>query len=246
MTPDALLDLCARVADAIRVAVAGIDARALLDPGVREGQYHLDLVADAAALEVLHAAGVGVVSEESGFTGNPASPIEVVLDPVDGSTNCSRGIPLWGTAIGVRVDGDVVVGYVCNQTTGTTWTARRGGGAFRDGVAIRASETRTPTRALLATEGLPPRSDFWQFRALGSAAIDMCMVADGSIDGAIVPGGIYVWDYLGAQLICEEAGAVVAEATGASLIDAPHGEKRWPLVAGTAELLEVLRPIAKA
>jgi len=244
MTPEAMLDLCARVSDAVRDAVGNIDADRLGHAGVRESQYHLDLVADEVALSILHAEGVGVVSEETGFTGNPDSPVVFVLDPVDGSTNASRGLPLWATAIGVRVGGDVVAGYVRNQVTGTTWTATRGGGAYRDGSRIWASDVRSSERAIVAVEGFPPETPFWQFRALGSAALDLCLVADGSVDGSVLPWGVYVWDYLGAMLICEEAGAVVAEAKGDTLIDAPPGEKRWPLAAGTPEFLDALRPAA--
>src|SRR5262245_49234151 len=71
------------------------------ESGVRDGQYAVDLEADAVCLEALYSAGFRVLSEESGITGPPASdaaPI-VVVDPLDGSTNASRGVPWYATAL---------------------------------------------------------------------------------------------------------------------------------------------------
>src|SRR4051812_31964678 len=100
--------------------VAGAVARALptvsdLGPsGLRDGQYALDLVADAAALDVLARADVGVLSEESGRRLVPGRPT-VVIDPVDGSTNCSRGVPWFATSMCVVDDDGPAVALVVNQ-----------------------------------------------------------------------------------------------------------------------------------
>ncbi len=65
--------------------------------GVRATQYHLDVVADEVALRVLRGAGYRVVSEESGATGD--GEVTVVVDPIDGSTNCDRGVPFFATSL---------------------------------------------------------------------------------------------------------------------------------------------------
>ena len=62
--------------------------------GLREGQYQSDLTADEAAWQVLNGAGLAVMSEESGRRGDPEAELVVVIDPLDGSTNASMGIPL--------------------------------------------------------------------------------------------------------------------------------------------------------
>src|SRR5262245_16258978 len=96
MTTGELLALCDAALDAQRAAVATPDraARRRRRDG-HPGQSALDVVADAAILDVLHPAGLAVLSEESGRTGADDADIVVVVDPVDGSTNCARGIPYW-------------------------------------------------------------------------------------------------------------------------------------------------------
>ena len=70
--------------------------------GQRATQYHLDVVADEVALRVLGGAGFQIVSEESGRSG--AGPLTVVVDPIDGSTNCDRGVPFYSTSLAVLRD----------------------------------------------------------------------------------------------------------------------------------------------
>ena len=90
MDAESLLDVLDEAAAAVGGALGQISdwQRA----GNRPDQYGLDLVADEAALTVLHAAGLSVLSEESGLT-EPGRTLLAVLDPVDGSTNASRGVP---------------------------------------------------------------------------------------------------------------------------------------------------------
>src|SRR4051812_11906824 len=99
MTADDILDLFEEAARAIADAVAQITGPDRRAKGDRPGQYALDLRADAAALAVLHRAPVRVVSEESGESGQADADITVVIDPVDGSTNCSRGLSYWATSL---------------------------------------------------------------------------------------------------------------------------------------------------
>src|SRR5436305_14842352 len=96
MTGDALVEVLREAATAVRAALDTLDDWGLA--GTRAGQYRSDLAADEAALAVLDRAGLGVLSEESGLTGGDREVV-VVLDPVDGSTNASRGIPLVDTRL---------------------------------------------------------------------------------------------------------------------------------------------------
>ena len=110
--------------------LTGIERRARTD---RIGQYHLDTVADAAVLPVLNALPVRVLSEESAWSGQDDAEITVVVDPVDGSTNCSRGIPYWGISLcALDADGPQCA-LVENGATGARYTAVRGQGAWLDG-----------------------------------------------------------------------------------------------------------------
>ena len=208
--------------------------------GTKEGQYRSDLVADQAAIDVLDAAGLGVMSEESGLHHGDRDTI-VVLDPVDGSTNASRGIPWWATsACAVDADGPLAA-VVVNQATGTRFAATRHGGAWRDGRPIRPTSSRSMRESIVAISGYPRRWLGWsQYRSLGAAALDLCAVACGQVDAFIdcASTSLAPWDYLGGMLICQEAGAHVAEAFGADLVLTRQAERRVPVAAATPELLD--------
>ncbi|MGQ0803907.1 MAG: inositol monophosphatase family protein [Actinomycetota bacterium] len=243
MTPEALLACFADAADAARDAVGTLTGTARRGRTDRPGQYDLDVVADAAVLEVLHPLGVAVVSEESGCTGPADAPVTVVLDPVDGSTNCARGIPYWAISLcALDADGPLCA-LVRNQATGSMTTAVRGAGALRDGAPLAPSSVRTVGDAVVDLAGMPARPLRWkQFRALGSAALALCDVAAGGIDGYIDAVGIHApWDYLGGLLACTEAGAIVVDAQDRPLAVADPHAHRQLLAAGTTELLDQLR-----
>ena len=208
--------------------------------GTRDGQYRSDLVADQAALEVIEQAGFGAVSEESGVH-HPERPIIVVLDPVDGSTNASRGLPWWATSACAVDAGGPLAAVVANQADGTRFEAVRGGGARRDGQPIAPTGCTAMADAIVALSGYPRRWLGWsQYRALGAAALDLCAVAAGTVDAFVDCAGqsLAPWDYLGALLICREAGAVVAEAFGRDLVTLEHGPRRTPVAAATQSLLD--------
>src|SRR5690606_18301340 len=92
------------------------------ESGRRAGQYLVDVDVDAIAVEMLHVAGFAVLSEESGRTGPADAPV-VVLDPLDGSTNASRGIPWFATALCLVDDVGPAVALVANQASGERWSA---------------------------------------------------------------------------------------------------------------------------
>ena len=199
--------------------------------GTRPGQYRSDLVADAAAVRVLTEAGLGVLSEESGLSAGASSrPLLAVLDPVDGSTNASRRIPWFATSICVLDEDGPLAALVVNQATGVRYEAVRDGGARRDGEPIAPSTQQSLGRSLIGLSGYPPRYLGWrQFRALGAAALDLCAVADGTLDGYLdcMRDAHGSWDYLGGLLVCSEAGAPVADAArarpgGAGPLRPPH------------------------
>src|SRR6185437_12817482 len=205
------------------------------------GQYALDLIADAAALEILGTLPVRVVSEESGVHERD-SEITVVLDPIDGSTNCSRGLSYWAISIcALDADGPLAA-LVVNQATGERNTAIRGEGAYRDGVQMWASKTTKVEQSVIALSGYIIDPLPWkQFRALGCAALMLCDVAAGGLDGLTdSEPNLAPWDYLGGYLACLEAGAVVCDANGDDLVTDDPRARRQVMAAGTPELLSAL------
>jgi len=243
MTPDALTDLFVVAAIAVRDAVRAIPRPSLRDRTDRPGQYALDLVADRAALDVLRHAPARIVSEESGVHERTAAPVTLVLDPVDGSTNCARGIPYWATSICALDAGGPLVALVANHATGDNTIAVRGKGAHRGGVALQASRATQLTDAVVGLGGLPRAHLGWkQSRALGCCSLMLCDVAAGGLDAYFDPGAYHApWDYLGGMLACTEAGAVVRDAQGRELVVAEFEARRQIVAAGTGGLADALQ-----
>lgn len=234
------LQLLNDVADAIGAALKGI-----VDwgpSGLRDTQYSADLVVDQVALEMLRAAGVGILSEESGSE-NLDRSIVVIVDPLDGSTNASRGIPHYATSLCAVDDAGPLVALVVDQAVGTRWWAVRGQGAFRDGAALTRPPVTGWNSALVAVSGWPPDGAGWgQFRSFGASAIDICYVADGTVDAFIdmSPSAHGVWDYAAAFLICREVGVRVEDAQGRELIVLDHSARRTPVAASNEIFNEAL------
>ena len=138
----------------------------------------------------------GMLAEEGGELKGEGNA-RWIVDPLDGTTNFAHGLPLFCTSIALERDGELVLGVVYDPMANETYTAERGGGATLNGEPIGVSDTDEPRRALLAT-GFPYDRDqvpaavklFGQFavrtqsmRRLGSAALDLCYVAAGRLDG---------------------------------------------------------------
>jgi len=242
VTDDELLALFTRAADAARESLKPLKGAARRERTDKPGQYALDLVADAAVLPVLHEAGVAVVSEESGRSGTSDASVTVVLDPVDGSTNCSRDIPYWSISLCALDRDGPLCALVANQATGVQTTAVRGKGAWRDGELVAPSGVRRVEDAVVSFSGTPARRLAWkQFRSLGSAALELCDVAAGALD-AYLTSWVSPWDYLGGMLVCQQAGAAVLDAHGEELVVAETDTRRQLVAAATPELLDAVRP----
>jgi fructose-1,6-bisphosphatase/inositol monophosphatase family enzyme len=240
LSDEVLIELLHETALAVRTALDGLDDWG--PAGTVPGQYLSDLTADAAAVGVLDEAGVGVLSEESGAHGTDRDLV-VVLDPLDGSTNASRGVPWFASSLcAVDADGPRAA-LVVDLPHGRTFTAVRGGGAHVDGVPLVPSGCDDLGEALVGISGLPERSLGWrQFRTMGAAALDLCAVAEGTLDGFVdcSPSAHGPWDYLGGALVCIEAGVPVADALGRDLVVLDHAARRTPVAGATPALLDAL------
>ena len=151
---------------------------------IRPGQYHLDLVADAAALDVLHGAGLGVLLRGVRATGPTAAP--------GGGGRSRRRLDerlAWGSrgtppASACSTRPGRAWPSSSTRCSGTRYTARRGGGAQARRPADRGVRARRVGSAVIGVSGLPAgRPPWWQTRALGAAALDLCLVAEGVLDG---------------------------------------------------------------
>ena len=214
--------------------------------GIRHTQYSVDVRADNAALAVLHDAGCAVLSEESQITGQWGDDdILVVMDPLDGSTNASRGVPWFATALCALDKNGMRASLVVNQASGKDrYWATQGGGAFHNGNQMHPSSCSMLKEAVVGVSGLASFRPQWaQFRALGAAALDICLVAQGVLDGWVDFHSHGVWDYLASILICQEAGVATSEHLDRELLVTQYDQKRTPIVAATPALLAQLREV---
>lgn len=240
MDPQDVLDSLVWAADAGRTSMSALDDWG--PSGARDTQYHTDVAADAAIIEVLESEGFGILSEEGGRI-HPDRKLTAVVDPLDGSTNAAMGLPWYATSICVVDDEGPWVSLVLDHASGRTCTAIRGQGAYLDGQRIVRRAAPRLSEAIVAISGLPPKNLGWaQFRAYGALALDLVAVAQGMFDGfvdcSIDAHG--VWDYLGATLVCSELGIPVVDALGRDLVTLDHDERRTPVCGADQALLEEL------
>lgn len=170
--------------------------------------------------------GEPILGEEEGGAEAAAGAVRWVVDPIDGTVNFVYGIPAYAVSIAAQIDGVSVAGAVADVCSGEVYSAAAGGGAhvlargerrpLRCSAASDLSMTllgtgfgydphRRAIQAELAAGMLPLVRDI---RRIGSAALDLCLVASGRLD-AHYEHGLNVWDWAAGALIAAEAGALV-------------------------------------
>jgi myo-inositol-1(or 4)-monophosphatase len=223
----------------------------------------VDRVAEDLMLAELEALGrpLTLVSEELGeleLAGG--GPPLVVLDPIDGSLNASRGMPTFATAValaGGRAMADVWLGLVRDLCTGEEFVAEGGRGAWVDGVPLPEAGAPPDRLELLMLEGASPSrvahaaqlldGRVGRLRAIGSLALSLCHTAAGRADAMAGLGRCRPVDIAAAQLVAREAGLLVGLPSVAALAGTPldlsarfqvlaaRDEPELELLAGTLE-----------
>ncbi len=166
--------------------------------------------------------GDGVLGEEYAVVPTLKGGRRWIVDPIDGTRNYSRGIPVWATLIALEEDGVLLVGVVSAPALGRRWWAERSAGAFANGQPIRVSAVGRIKDGVLcfAVEQQLPlvASRCWHARGFGDFWAHM-LVAEGAADGAIDAIGVSVWDLAAVRIIVEEAGGRFTDQTGMARID---------------------------
>jgi len=161
----------------------------------------------------------GIIGEE-GSSVESKSGITWVIDPLDGTVNYFYGLPGWNVSIAAKDKDGSVVGVVTAPTINSTWWATRGGGAFYNGHQIHCNDPIAVDRALIATgfqydvaHRTTQMTDLAKLvplvrdlRRNGAAAVDLCHVAMGALDG-YYEAGLKEWDWAAGGLVATEAGA---------------------------------------
>lgn len=218
----------------------------------------MDRASEALLVAELAGGGDGILGEEGGERPGE-SGVRWVVDPLDGTVNYLYRSPVWAVSVAAEVAGESVVGVVRAPDLGITWFAAKGQGAWRvdgDGPArrIRVAAESDLARALIGTGfGYAAAARVGQaerlvrvigrvrdIRRAGAAAVDMCWVADGTLDGYFEEG-THHWDRAAAAVIITEAGGIACGPERGAPTDAMT-------IAGNAtiawSLTEILRPAA--
>jgi myo-inositol-1(or 4)-monophosphatase len=254
-----------RATEASRRALAQFPERAERSRQLGRGEGgDMTLAIDGAVEDAVFAeledfgVGVCVVSEERGVVeiagGGPA---RVVIDPIDGSLNAKRRLPLYSISIAVA-DGDdmsaVAFGYVADLARGEEWWSRHGEGAWCNGDRIEIAPDEHARLEILGIESAHPATiaaiaealaatDAHRLRMLGSAALSLCYVASSRFDGLISLRPLRSVDVAAGQLIVREAGGGVAfpDAGYDGVAPGLDLDMRSLVLAGTSEaILELL------
>lgn len=200
-----------------------------------------------------HVPDVGFLGEETGATGDPS--VYWVLDPVDGTANFVHGVPLCAVALGLVRDGQPVLGVIDTPFLNHRYWATKGSGAFRDGEPIVVSQATGLENSLIALsdygsgEGGAARTRAsakldralsqraQRVRRIGSSAVELAWVADGTLDASLTLGN-RSWDTAAGAIIALEAGALVVDADGSQ-----HSTSSRCAIAMTPGLRDALLPL---
>ena len=173
-------------------------------------------------------------TEEAGVVEGSDPRYRWIIDPVDGTVNFSRGIPLWGISIALHFEGKPLVAVVNLPKLGEMYTATKGGGAFMNGKPIHVSREDNPVHAIVSngdfnvgdvakinaqnSRNFARESEtFERVKCLGSAVIEGCFTACGRIDCFVMTMS-YPWDIAAISLIVEEAGGQATHIDGSPML----------------------------
>jgi myo-inositol-1(or 4)-monophosphatase len=178
-----------------------------------------------------------------------------VFDPIDGTNNYAHGLPIFCSSLALEIDGRGEIGAIYDPTRKELFVAERGGGAFLNGRPIHVSGAATLVESMLVT-GFPydihkriPEivglfGDFVgrarAVRRLGSAALDLCYVAAGRMDG-FWEQDLKPWDIAAGTIIVEEAGGRVTDFAGEA-----HSSRRSQLLATNGIIHEQMLDLTRA
>lgn len=215
----------------------------------------IDLAAEKAIMDTLqkHKVTFTLISEESGMIEYGTDPQQcyVTADPIDGTTNLIRGLPFYATSIALSNEptlGAVHSALVTDLFHGTTYTASKGAGAFRDNKRIKPSSNIAVEESVIGIDlnsyriqKLAPKltalmGEAKHMRHFGANALELCYVADGTIDAFIdIRGKLRTTDMAAASLIIKEAGSIISTPEGKQLDARLDPRQRVEFIAASNE-----------
>ena len=227
----ALLEAIANEADVIAMRYFRADAMRVERKGDGTAVTQADRAVEEMARAKVTASGLAlnVFGEEMGDgsanTPRSAGRARLIIDPIDGTEEFSRGIPTFGTLMGIEHNGEIVAGMCSAPALGTRWWAYRGEGAYRNGKRMHVSNVDTLAKAMIFTTGTGPKKNpamraklrlladtAKNGRAIGGFWQHM-LVAEGAIEVAVDLTS-QAWDLAPLGIIVEEAGGRSTSVSG--------------------------------
>ncbi len=226
--PASLRAVAVSVARSVGELAARVRAEVVGDIGTKTSETDVvtagDMAAERLARRLLaqQRPGDPVLGEEEGGAPPPPGTVSWVVDPIDGTVNYLYGLPWYAVSVAAQCDGVSLAGAVVHPPSGRVWSAAAGLGAECDGQPLHVTATTVLAQSLIGTgfsyraqrrsrqaelmaRVLPQVRDM---RRGGAAALDLCSVASGWLDG-FVEHGLQRWDWAAGALIAAEAGATV-------------------------------------
>lgn len=229
-----VLDRCEEIAYKIRSAINTIDLEtrrsyAVNSTGAHSNQYEIDIIADVILQQSCQGFKGCVISEERPIDRDQLNnnPLWLIVDPIDGSTNASKGLSYWSFSAALVSNGLVVGGVVVDQTTGNVYRASGIGGVTYKNVKTGLVENLMDSNLTNTNHGgiannfvssivyfnshSTPPMPFRHLRNLGSCALGICEVARSALDIYVDDKDIMLnpWDLLAAEYIAKMAGTSV-------------------------------------
>lgn len=206
----------------------------LTEKGDRDLTSEVDFAVEHAVRDFLatRTPTLGFLGEEEGMSFGDSSEMLWVLDPVDGTINFVRGLPLCGVSLALIHHDQPVLGVIDLPFLNVRYSATLGTGAYRNGQRIYASKTSTLNEAIVVVgdyavgENADTRNQVrlaithdlaataLRVRMLGSAAIDLAWLAEGSVDASVTLSN-NPWDMAAGVILAREAGAMIKDKDGA-------------------------------
>ncbi len=185
-----------------------------------------DLEAEKVIVEILSSkSAYGIISEESGLLNKNNGP-KWVVDPLDGTNNFARSIPLFAVSIGLMLGNESLLGVIIDPVNKKEYCATKGGGAYCNGEKITRPNFDTGYIPMLFLNHGYAEADRAKFKELskrlasdynilklGTTALELCYVASGSVDGFICSGD-ELWDFAAGIVIAQEAGCIFTDWQG--------------------------------
>lgn len=200
--------------------------------GTNDLVTNVDKEAEALIIDTIKASypDHSIIAEESGMTTGKDDSVQWIIDPLDGTTNFTKGLPHFSVSIAVRINGKTEVACVYDPMLNELFTAQRGAGAQLNNARVRVKQMKDLQGSVLAT-GLPYKqkqhsesyfkimsslfTEVSDFRRTGSAALDLCYLAANRVDG-FFELGLKPWDIAAGELIAREAGAIITDFAGST------------------------------